>query len=357
MNSNRYSRQIQLAQFGEKAQEKLFNAKVLVVGAGGLGIPVLTYLNAMGVGTLGIIDDDVVNISNLQRQVAYRESDVGKLKVDVLTKVLKAQNSETTLIKHYELLTTKNALALISLYDLVVDASDNFGTRYLVNDTCVILKKPFVYGALHGFEGQVSVFNYNEGPTYRCLFPDLPKANTVPNCDENGVLGVIPGIIGNLQALEVVKVITGIGKVLAGKLLLFDALQQNYQKISFKKVPENLEISQLKQHYGFDCATSFSTIDAHSFELILGKKSIQVVDVRTAEEFQEFHLENTIHIPLSDLENKPTELDVSQEIYVLCASGKRSQQAILILEKYFPQTNFINVVGGIQKFKRYDAKH
>ncbi|MDP5231723.1 MAG: HesA/MoeB/ThiF family protein [Cellulophaga sp.] len=357
MTNNRYSRQTQLSQFGEKAQEKLSNTKVLVVGAGGLGIPVLTYLNAMGVGTLGIIDNDVVSLTNLQRQVAYREADIGKSKVIVLSDVLKAQNSETTIAIYNELLTTANALELISLYDVVVDASDNFATRYLVNDACVLVNKPFVYGALHGFEGQVSAFNYNNGPTYRCLFPEVPKADSVPNCDENGVLGVLPGIIGNLQALEVVKVITGVGEALSGKLLLFDGLTQNYRKISFKKVMDNLKISQLKQHYGFECASSFSSIDTSSFKAILSKKSIQILDVRTVEEFNEFHFKNTIHIPLSDLENNLNELVLSKEIYVLCASGKRSQQAILLLQKHYPNTNFINVLGGIQNVGSYVTEH
>ncbi len=356
MNAERYVRQTQLAAFGEKAQQKLFNAKVLVVGAGGLGIPVLTYLNAMGVGTLGVIDDDIVSLANLQRQVAYQETDIGKSKVAVLVHTLKVQNSETTIYGYPELLRTGNALEIINLYDVVVDASDNFATRYLINDACVILNKPFVYGALHAFEGQVSVFNYKDGPTYRCLFPKMPKVDEVPNCDENGVLGIIPGIIGNLQALEVVKLITGVGEVLSGKLLLFDGLTQNYQKINFKKVVENAKITTLKNHYSFECATSFSTIDTLTFEALLKIKALQLLDVRTAQEYENFQLKNSIHIPLSDIENEIFKLDFNKDIYVICASGIRSQQAIVILQKRHPKSNFIKVSGGIQKLKSYVDK-
>jgi len=356
MNAERYIRQTQLEAFGEKAQQKLFNAKVLVVGAGGLGIPVLTYLNAMGVGTLGIIDDDLVSLNNLQRQVAYQETDIGKSKVAVLVHTLKAQNSETTINGYPELLTTINALEIINLYDVVVDASDNFATRYLINDACVILEKPFVYGALHAFEGQVSVFNYNDGPTYRCLFPKMPKLDEVPNCNQNGVLGVIPGIIGNLQALEVVKLITGVGEALSGKLLLFDGLTQNYQKINFKKVVENTKITTLNNRYDFEYAASFFSIDTLTFEALLKTKPLQLLDVRTAQEYKDFYLKNSIHIPLSDIENEISKLDFNVDVYVICASGNRSQQAIQILQKRHPKTNFINLAGGIQKLNSYADK-
>ena len=224
MNRERYTRQTTLKGFGQEGQQKLADAKVLVIGAGGLGVPVLTYLNAMGVGTIGIMDSDTVSITNLHRQVLYGQSDVGQSKVISALEKLKAQNSDTEIVVYDTFLTTKNALEVIADYDVVVDTSDNFPTRYLVNDACVILNKSFVYGALHGYEGQVSVFNYEDGPTYRCLFPNMPNENEVPNCNEHGVLGIIPGIIGNLQALETIKVITGIGEALSGKLLVFDGI-------------------------------------------------------------------------------------------------------------------------------------
>lgn len=281
MTNERYTRQTILKGFGLVGQQKLAKAKVLVIGAGGLGVPVLTYLNAMGVGKIGVVDNDIVSITNLHRQVLYGQSDVGQSKVIAALEKLKAQNSETEIQVYNAFLTTKNALEIISDYDIVVDTSDNFPTRYLVNDACVILKKPFIYGALHGYEGQVSVFNYENGPTYRCFFPNMPKENEVPNCNEHGVLGIIPGIIGNLQALEAVKVITGIGEVLSGKLLIFDGLSQSYQKIKFKLQSENLEIKMLQDFYEWnDPCEIIPTFAADEVQMLLVDKA-QIIDVRT----------------------------------------------------------------------------
>tara|TARA_R110000868_G_scaffold217460_6_gene467572 strand:- start:323 stop:1390 length:1068 start_codon:yes stop_codon:yes gene_type:complete len=355
MNFERYSRQIQLKEFGLASQKKLSTSKVLVVGAGGLGIPALTYLNAMGVGTLGIIDNDVVGVSNLHRQVSYTENDIGKSKITVLAEKLKAQNSDTKLIMYDAFLVKQNALEILSSYDLIIDASDNFPTRYLVNDACVILDKPFIYGALHSFEGQVSVFNYKNGPTYRCLFPTMPKANEVPNCNENGVLGVIPGIIGNLQALEAVKVITEIGEVLSGKLLLFDGLNQNFQKINFKKVAKNGEIKMLNESYEFECDVNLS-ITSLEFQNLLKIKKIQLLDVRTKQEFDSFHLKDGIHIPISEIIERQSELDFTKTIYVICQSGQRSQKAINLLVQQQPKATFINVSGGINQMDIYALK-
>jgi len=355
MNSERYSRQIQLKEFGINSQSKLSVSKVVVVGAGGLGVPILTYLNAMGIGTLGMIDHDVVGISNLHRQVSYDEADMGRSKITVLVKKLKAQNSETELIAYDAFLTKENALELLAGYDLIIDASDNFPTRYLVNDACVILGKPFIYGALHSFEGQVSVFNYKNGPTYRCLFPNMPKANEVPNCDENGVLGVLPGIIGNLQALEAVKVLTGVGEVLSGTLLLFDGLAQNFRKIKFKKVPENGTIHKLQESYAFACRQNAS-INADEFQFLVPSKDLQLLDVRTRVEFDNFPLENALHIPINELEKRQNELDFEKPIYVICQSGVRSQKAIQLLLQQQPKATFINVSGGIDQMNRYAFK-
>ena len=230
----RYLRQTSLKDFGEVGQAKLTEGRVLVVGLGGLGLPVLQYLNAMGVGTLGLMDQDVVELHNLQRQVLYTEKDLGKQKLDVAHEKLQEQNSSTILRTHDSFLTKENALTIIKDYDVIVDATDNFPTRYLINDACVILNKPFVYGALHGFEGHVSVFNYNNGPTYRCLYPNMPTSDEIPDCNENGVLGVVPGIIGTLQALEAVKILTGVGEVLSGRLLLFNGLDQHVGKNCFQ---------------------------------------------------------------------------------------------------------------------------
>ena len=357
MNSERYTRQTILKDFGLESQEKLAQAKILVVGAGGLGIPVLTYLNAMGVGTLGIVDADEVSVSNLHRQVLYCENDVGHSKVVVAMKKLANQNSDTKLVPFDTFLTRNNALGVIKDFDLVVDATDNFPTRYLINDACVILKKPFVYGALHSFEGQVSVFNYLEGPTYRCLFPNMPAANEIPNCNEHGVLGIIPGIVGNLQALEVVKILTGIGEALSGKLLLYNGLEQNIRKIEFSSNPMNLKIEALQSEYAFDCFTALNSIDASDFEVLYQSKKVQTIDVRTMQEYQQFHLKNTLSLPLSEIENWKQQLNLNEPIYLICQSGVRSIKAQLYLQDYKPEANFINVNGGINKLRPYAAKH
>ncbi len=356
MQGERYSRQLQLKDFGPEAQAKLTKARVLVVGAGGLGVPVLTYLNAMGVGTLGIVEEDIVSITNLHRQVLYDRDEVGHAKLDIAIGKLKKQNPDTELIPYYDFLTLDNALTIIKGYDLVIDATDNFPTRYLINDACVLLKKPFVYGALHGFEGQVSVFNHNNGPTYRCLFPNMPSAAEVPNCNEHGVLGVIPGIVGNLQALEAVKVVTGVGEVLSGKLLLFNGLDQTFRKIKFKAIPANLRITALQEAYGFACGFDEDSIETADFEKLLDD-DIQIIDVRTVEEYGEFHLANSINLPLERIEDWKNTIDYDRPVYVLCHSGSRSLEAQSILKAYRNGSNIININGGIEQLKRYAIKY
>lgn len=350
MNQERYARQTILKGFGTEGQKKLADAKVLVIGAGGLGVPVFTYLNAMGVGKIGIMDNDTVSITNLHRQVLYGRSDLGQSKVVTALAKLKAQNDDSELVVYNTFLSTKNALEIIADYDIVVDASDNFPTRYLVNDACVILNKPFVYGALHGYEGQVSVFNYNGGPTYRCIFSSMPKENEVPNCNEHGVLGIIPGIIGSLQALEAIKVITGIGEVLSGKLLLFNGLDQSYQKIGFKVKPENLEISELQEFYEWnDPCEIVPTIDATQLSKLFAENA-QIIDVRTIEEFENYHLPNAIHIPLDTLENSLTKINFSIPVYLLCQSGKRSEIALKQMQKQYPESPLFSILGGLNQY-------
>ncbi|WP_190808684.1 HesA/MoeB/ThiF family protein [Flagellimonas sp. S3867] len=346
---SRYARQTILKDFGEAGQAKLTKAKVLVVGLGGLGLPVLQYLNAMGVGTLGLMDQDVVELHNLQRQILYAEHDLGKQKLDVVFQKLNEQNSSTTLIMHDSFLTKENALDTIRDYDVVVDATDNFPTRYLINDACVILDKPFVYGALHGFEGHVSVFNHLDGPTYRCLYPNMPSPDEMPNCNENGVLGVVPGIIGTLQALEVVKILTGIGEVLSGKLLLFNGLNQHISKIGFKPNSENKNIKKLQEFYEpLDCEV-ISTVSAETFQTIRESESkITLIDVRTEEEFEGHHLEEALHLPLNQINQyAPTKGDMA--IYVICQSGKRSEIAVKHLQEAHPNLTFYSILGGMNK--------
>ncbi|MCM8569260.1 HesA/MoeB/ThiF family protein [Gramella jeungdoensis] len=350
MNKSRYIRQTRLPQFGKERQEKLSKARVLVIGAGGLGIPVLQYLNAMGLGTLGIVENDKIELTNLQRQVIYSEKDHGKSKLEVIVSKLKAQNSETKIIPFDTFFSTENAEEIAAGFDIIIDCSDNFATRYLVNDVCVIQEKPLVYGALHGFEGQVSVFNYNDGPTYRCLFPKMPQPHELPDCNTNGVLGVLPGIIGTFQALETVKLITGIGEVLSGKLLIYDGLSQNIRHIKFKKDTKNSAISELQATYEQFCDTA--SINASEFEKIRASENIQIIDVRSPQEYSEFSLDNSVNIPLDKLERNIASVDKLKDIYLICQSGVRSGKAVEILKKH-QFTKLKNVEGGINSIKKY----
>ncbi|MCK0191088.1 HesA/MoeB/ThiF family protein [Arenibacter sp. F20364] len=353
MDFNRYQRQTVLKDFGPEAQQKLKDSSILVVGAGGLGIPALLYLNAMGVGTIGIVEQDIVEITNLQRQVLYTESDLGRPKIEVVLERLRLQNSTSKFKTFDTFLTRNNALEIISQFDIVLDGSDNFPTRYLINDACVILKKPFVSGAIQGFEGQLSVFNYKGGPTYRCLFPNMPSLEEIPNCNDNGVLGVIPGIIGNLQALEAVKATTGVGEVLSGKLLLFNGLNQAYQTINFNLQPKNATIKKLLKSYGAElCETSPSISVAEIEQKISSGKSVQIIDVRTKTEFENFSLSQVkaVNIPLNELKGRINELDFQSPVYLLCQSGKRSEMAFRLLLEQNKQLKLFNIEGGVDRF-------
>ena len=349
MGFDRYIRQIALKEFGAENQLKMSAGSVLVIGAGGLGIPVLMYLNAMGVGTIGIVDADKVTESNLHRQIIYTEDDIGKSKVDVLGTFLRRQNSETSIQLFNTMLSKDNALQIIGKYQVVVDATDNFPTRYLINDACVILGKPFVYAALHGFEGQVSVFNYNNGPTYRCLYPEMPSASEIPNCNEHGTLGITPGILGTMQAMEVVKVLSGLGDVLSGKLMIYNALNNRFYFMDFDR--KTIEIEVLQNHY--DAICDLSTIDANTFMDRYRNQDLQIVDVRTAEEYADFNLEKTVNIPLDQINDNFSLKESNEKIYVLCQSGIRSQKAISLLRDKFPDINLIQVRGGLSAIFEY----
>jgi adenylyltransferase/sulfurtransferase len=335
----RYSRHIILDGFGEEAQLKLKHAKVLVVGAGGLGCPALLYLCAAGVGTIGIIDDDVVNESNLQRQVLFNTEDVGKQKVLAAKTKLNSQNPFTKIETYYSRIIKENALDILKNYDLVLDGSDNFATRYLLNDACVILNKPLVYGAIHKFEGQVSVFNYENGPTYRCLFSEPPNEGEMPACGEVGVLGVLPGIIGTWQATEAIKIITGIGEPLSGKLLSFDLLTNLISSFEFEADVKNRSIRSLG-NYNFSCETNSIALD----KLQALEKPIQLIDVREKTEFDIRNL-NGINIPVSEIKNRISELDPKALTVVHCKSGIRSKQAIEIIKEYYPEIEIYNLTG------------
>ncbi len=351
MKEERYIRQTTLKGFGPGAQGRLRDSSILVVGLGGLGIPAVQYLNAMGIGTLGLVEKDVVDMTNLHRQVLYTEGDVGRPKLDVILEFLTAQNSETTLQPYDTFLTRENALDLIRPYDLVLDATDNFPSRYLINDACVILGTPFVYGALQGFEGQVSVFNFRQGPTYRCLFPNPPTLHEIPDCNRNGILGVLPGIIGNLQALEAVKVLTGIGEVLSGRLLLYDGQKQAMQQIRFPR-REEAAIRELKPHYGVPgCATACTVSMAELLNQIEEGKPMQIVDVREPDEFDAFHLPGAINLPLEVLTKGKHRFDPQKTVYLICATGIRSLAAIDWMHEHQPELTAYHVEGGIRKHK------
>ncbi|GAB3828161.1 molybdopterin-synthase adenylyltransferase MoeB [Pontibacter rugosus] len=347
----RYNRQLILPELGQQGQEKLKQAKVLMIGAGGLGCPVLQYLVAAGVGTIGIADMDVVSESNLHRQILYTLADVGKSKAEVAAQKLSQQNPFVQFNIHSEGITVDNALELVQTYDVVIDGSDNFPTRYLVNDACAMLGKPLVFGSIFKFEGQITVFNYKNGPTYRCLFPEPPGQGEVPNCAEAGVIGVLPGIIGTLQANEAIKVIADLGEVASGKLLLFDALSLSFSSFRFSRTTK-AEVKQLQYSYELAACAAPTTpdmqeISAQEYKAWLqnGEK-IQLLDVREPHEYNLYNIGGEL-LPLSTLTGKPDNLQLAQEVVVHCQAGSRSKKAIAILQPYFPEVRFYNLAGGL----------
>ena len=339
--TSQYSRHLSLEEVGERGQLKLKQAKVLVIGAGGLSCPALQYLVAAGVGIIGVVDNDSVDQTNLQRQILYTIEDIGKYKVEAAVSRLKKLNPFIQLNSYITKLSNDNALNLFENYDIIVDGTDNFPTRYLINDAAVILEKTVVFGSINKFEGQLSVFNYHNGPTYRCLFPTPPSPELVPNCSEAGVLGILPGIIGSLQANEVLKIILGLGNILSGKLLTFNALTLKQEIFQFKK-NLSLIIASLAQDYQMFCG-----LDAR-FEEITYQESdtFNVLDVRSKEEREELYIES-FHIPLGELEERYPELAANKPILVFCKSGVRSKLAIKILKSKNFGNKLVNLKDGI----------
>jgi molybdopterin/thiamine biosynthesis adenylyltransferase/rhodanese-related sulfurtransferase len=335
-----YNRHLILNEIGGNGQLKLKKAKVLVIGAGGLGCPILQYLTAAGVGTIGIIDHDTIDQSNLQRQILYAHEDIGNYKVEVAAKKLAGLNPFINFKPYTQKLNSAIAIELFSLYDIIVDGSDNFPTRYLVNDASVLTNKPVVSGSIFKFEGQVSVFNYLNGPTYRCLFPSPPKSEEVPNCSEIGVLGVLPGIIGSLQANEVIKIICGIGNVLTGKLLIYDALTLQQSLLSFEK-NENIQINSLDGDYNAFCGVNSDILEISLKELEQAS-SYNLLDVRTSAERNDHHLGGQ-HIPLDQLKQRSHEICQDKPLIVYCKSGIRSKEAIKLLKQLGFSNQLINL--------------
>lgn len=339
-----YSRHLILDKIGEAGQLKLKQAKVLVIGAGGLSCPVLQYLTAAGVGTIGIIDYDVIDQSNLQRQILYTINDVGLYKAKTAAKRLSKLNPFVNFNIYNTKLTQENAIALFNNYDIIVDGSDNFSTRYLTSDASVITNKPLVYGAIFKFEGQVSVFNYLGSATYRCLYPTPPRPEDAPNCSEIGVLGVLPGIIGSFQANETIKIICGLGAVLSNKLLLFNALNMSQQILGFEK-DENIKITALEKDYNLFCGINTAeeiTLD----EFNKNKARYNLLDVREQNEREEYHIGGQ-HIPLKEIPIRYMEIDTSLPVIVYCKSGKRSARAISILKTELKSAHFYSLKNGL----------
>lgn len=329
----RYSRQIIMPEMGLIGQEKLKGAKVLVVGAGGLGCPVLQYLVAAGVGTIGVIDDDVVDITNLHRQILYSAEDIGRYKAPLAVEKLSKLNPFVNLSAITLRLSQENAFQIIGDYDLVIDGSDNFPTRYLANDVCVEVGKPLIFGSILRFEGQVSVFNFKGGPTYRCLFPEAEEGD---NCEVAGVLGVLPGIVGTYMANEAIKVLCDIGEVLSGKLLVINALTNETNIFRFDRntdVP-NLKESDLQRSKQNLIISAAGEISVAEFELMLQTDPDQtlLVDVREEYEFEEDPI-GGINIPLPDLNKNLTKMPADKTIVFYCRSGARSLMAVNLLKK------------------------
>jgi sulfur-carrier protein adenylyltransferase/sulfurtransferase len=343
----RYSRQTILAEIGVEGQERLKAARVMVVGAGGLGCPVLQYLVAAGVGAIGIADGDIVSLSNLQRQILYTANDIGKGKAATAAEKLSALNPNVRIQVFPVFIDAANVLAIFNDYDLVVDGSDNFATRYLVNDACVIQGKPMVSGAIYKYEGQVSVFNYQNGPTYRCLFPEPPGAGESPNCADIGVLATLPGIIGSIQANEVIKIITGIGAVLSGRLLVIDTLTMNSHSFKFNAIEANKNIKTLEATTTEQCSVPVAQLDYDELlQLLNDSADIQLVDVREMEEHYSGNI-GGVNVPMSTLDRGYSLLDPLKRTILYCASGVRSaRSANILIQKGF--NNVSSLKGGIK---------
>jgi molybdopterin/thiamine biosynthesis adenylyltransferase/rhodanese-related sulfurtransferase len=361
----RYQRHLSLAGFGPVAQTALQRSRVLVIGAGGLGCPALLYLAAAGVGQLTIIDADTVDVSNLQRQILFTTADTGQPKAEAAAHRLRALNPCIAITARVARLNRANALELIRAHDLVVDGSDNFATRYLVNDACVLADRPLVYGAIQGFEGQASVFNHKNGPTYRCLFPEPPAPGTVPNCSEAGVLGVLPGLIGTVQATEAIKVLTGIGEPLSGRLLLWNSLTMTSRTLRFAADPASRAITELPpEGYGQTCAVPLASSGATPDELTvaafrvtqraegaMGRLPLQLIDVREDWERELGAIQFSVHVPLGLLGSDEARaalvaLDPGLPTVVYCAGGVRSLRALGPLRDVHRFTALRSLQGG-----------
>jgi adenylyltransferase/sulfurtransferase len=347
--SERYNRQIILPEIGEVGQEKLLKTKVLVIGAGGLGAAVLPYLAAAGVGEIGIVDDDVIEISNLHRQVIYKSSAVGKYKADESKLMISELNPLIKVNAISEKLSGKNAISLFEKYDIIVDATDNIEIKYLINDACSITNKPMVYGSIFRFQGQVSVFNYQNGPTYRCLFPDENTQSL--NCEDAGVIGISVGIIGMLQANEVIKMILEIGEVLSSKILVYNILNNEQQKYDFEKSTNFVLNKEAFEEKYKEVENQVEEIAASAILNEIDNQEVLFLDVRNEDEVPKINFKNGTQIPLLHLESELKKLNPNQTIYVYCQSGIRSKIAVELLQKK-EFKNVKSIAGGVLAMKQ-----
>ncbi|UOX33495.1 HesA/MoeB/ThiF family protein [Flavobacterium sediminilitoris] len=348
-HSKRYTRQMALPEIGSLGQQKLLNAKVLVIGAGGLGCPVLQMLAASGVGTLGIVDGDVVDETNLHRQLLYTTNDCGKNKVDVAANSIQKINSDVKVNVYPEFISESNIAIISKDYEILVDCTDTIVTRYLINDISIHLGKPMIYASIHKFEGQISVFNYQSGPSYRCLFPEK-NAQEVPNCITTGVLGVLPNTLGMLQATEILKIILGIGKVLSGKLLIYNALNMSFNELEFSRNEEQIRIGTKK---GIELESSKKQnheIGKEAFLDLCSNENYTIIDLREAHETPKLKYESVINISFLEIEKHIKKFNKDQPIVLFCQSGIRSKKALdLFLENGF--TNIAHLQKGIQNIQ------
>ncbi|NBA86621.1 molybdopterin-synthase adenylyltransferase MoeB [Emticicia sp. CRIBPO] len=343
----RYQRQIILPELGEAGQKRLKEAKVLIIGCGGLGSPVILYLAAAGVGNIGLVEYDKVEKSNLHRQILYKNDAVGQSKIELAARSVAEINPGIRVTQHAVRLDRYNVLDIFRSYDLIVDGSDNFPTRYLVNDACEILGKPYVYGAIHRFEGQVGVFNHQDSSTYRDLFPEPPPPEMAPNCAEAGVLGVIAGLIGSMQANEALKILGGFGQPLAGELFIIDALTLFSRKFRIPKIADRPKVIELIDYEVFCQVSQVNEITLEELERWQAEdKDFQLVDVREPNEYEANNLEGEL-IPLDEIEDRRNEIRKDIPVVIHCQTGLRSSRAISILKEKFGFDNLINLKGGI----------
>jgi sulfur-carrier protein adenylyltransferase/sulfurtransferase len=368
----RYSRHLIMPEVGIQGQRKLKAASVLLIGTGGLGSPLALYLAAAGIGRIGLVDYDVVDETNLQRQVIHFTSDIGKPKLESAAAKLSDINPYLVIEKHNVPLTSENALEILKDYDVIIDGTDNFPTRYLVNDACVILGKPNVYGSIFRFEGQLTVFYAKEGPCYRCLFPEPPPPGLVPSCAEGGVLGILPGTIGTLQATEAIKLIIGAGKPLIGRMILYDALEMSFDSIKLRKNPEcpvcgeHPTVTQLIDYEQFcgvpahdrsefkekNVQQKVRNITVHELKARLDAgDNLVIVDVREPHEREISMIEGSVLIPKGQVVARAAEIPRDRDVVVQCKTGSRSRDAIVKLQEQ-GFTNLVNLAGGINAWAR-----